>query len=176
LTQRIGNFDLASLSKRSASQVLALGASIGGQLILAQSGESHERNVALLLTNTELIVTGSAVRRIPLDAIAAVEPDNVVMRDGTRIPWNPYGGQTPQDRMMAAISEATGLDSPVPQGEAPAATPPSSTDVVRAIHGQSIQQTRLLESIQWTLIGIGVLMILFFCAILFGWIRIVVYS
>jgi len=146
---------------------------VGGQLILAQSGESHERNVALLLTNTELILTGSAVRHIPLDTIASVEADNVVLRDGTRIPWKPFGGQMPQDRMMAAISEATGLESPIAQRGAAVAAPKSGTDILLEIQRQSTEQTRLLEVIQWSLISIALMGILLLCALFFGWIHIV---
>ncbi len=59
-------------------------------MILAQGGNTADLNVALLLTASELVVTGSSVRRIPLTDVETLETDAILLRDGTRIPWTPF--------------------------------------------------------------------------------------
>jgi hypothetical protein len=161
-----------------------LGTAFADQVILAQGGNSREPNVALVLTPTELVVTGSSLTRITLQDVRVLEGDSIVLRDGTRIPWTPFRGHQERNQMFAAIAEAAGVEiaSPTPaRGATPSGTDNAATrdaddrrliaaveSLSRAINSQST----VLETIRNVVIVIGIIMIFFFAALVFGWIKI----
>jgi len=181
---KVGDYELIGVSRKSSRQIAALGTAFADQVRLAQGGNTRELNVALALTPTELVVTGSSLTRIPLQDVTLLEGDSIVLRDGTRIPWTPFRGNQERNQMFAAIAEAAGVEyaSPTPaRGATPSTTDNGATgdaddrrliaaldSLARAVNAQST----VLETIRNVVIVIGIIMIFFFAALIFCWIKI----
>ena len=115
--------ELIGLSRRSKKQLkeLNLGPS---DVILAQSGIAREQGQALIVTASELILTGTALTRIPLTAVTQVGPQTVLLDDGSALPWTPYvTGAQGRTQMYAAIAAQRGLELVVEPARARPAAP-----------------------------------------------------
>ena len=115
--------ELIGLSRRSKKQLkeLTLGPS---DVVLAQSGIAREQGQALIVTASELILTGTALTRIPLTAVTQVGPQTVLLDDGSALPWTPYvTGAQGRTQMYAAIAAQRGLELVVEPTRARPAAP-----------------------------------------------------
>jgi hypothetical protein len=183
LGMKVGSHEAIGVSRKSSRQIAQLGQAFADQVTLAQGGNTRELNVALVLTPTELVVTGASLRRISLQDVATLQGDLIVLRDGTRIPWTPFRGDRERTQMFEAIARVSGVEySPTPVGGAhqPAidggAAGNSDTQrliaAINELEREAKSQSDELASIRNVVIVICLIMVFLVAALVFGWIKI----